>query len=179
MKKIHWVIALLFLCLSVSLQAQYRSPSGIGDITDKIYFGGGGGFSGGTQFLSISLSPYVGYKITEQFSAGMQITYQYTRLSGFSASNYGGGPFLLYAFSEKIFTYTQYEYLNVQPLVVGGTKADRLDFTSWFVGLGYNEPLSDLVSFQIIGLYNLMYGDGTNSPYNSPLQFRVGLVTNF
>lgn len=170
------------LLLSNITFSQYRPSSAGGnggDISEKVYFGGGGGFSGGNQFTSISLSPLVGYKITEEFSAGVQITYQFTKLGDFTASNYGGGPFGLYAFSDKIFAYSQFEYLNVQPLLVGGGKADRLDFTSFFVGLGYNEPIGRNVAFQIIGLYNLMYGDGTNSPYNSPIQFRVGIVSNF
>ncbi len=175
--RVSLVVFFLFLCILAD--AQYRAPSAGGSWEDKIYFGGGGGFSGGTDFISVSVSPLVGYKVTEQFSTGMQITYQYTKFGNFSASNYGGGPFALYAFSDKIFAYSQYEYLNVQPLVVGGGQADRLDFTSFFVGLGYNEPLGGNFSFQITALYNLLYGDGSNSPYQSPLQFRFGLVTGF
>jgi hypothetical protein len=118
----------------------------------------------------------VGYKITDQFSAGVQITYQYIKAGEATANNYGGGPFAMYLFSEKLFGYTQYEFLSVEPLVIGGGSAERFNFDSFFVGIGYMEPLGGNVAFQITALYNLLYGDGSNSPYQSPLQFRVGLV---
>lgn len=170
----------LCICLSVvafESSAQFRKQNNFS--TDKFYFGGGGGLSGGNQFVSVSVSPLVGYKITPQFSSGLQITYQYTKLSTYSASNYGGGPFLAYAFSRNIFTYAQYEYLSVQPLYWGGVSERRYNYDSLFGGLGYNSPISDKVAFQILGLYNFFYGDGSNSAYNSPIQIRVGLVTGF
>lgn len=160
------------------LAAQFREQDTRGDFLERIYFGGGGGFSGGNQFTSLSLSPLVGYKVKENFSAGMQVTYQFTKLGNFNASNYGGGPFVLYAFFDKVFAYSQFEYLNVQPLI-GGGKSDRRDFTSLFAGLGYNEPVGRNLAFQVALLYNLLHGDGINSPYESPAQLRAGIVSNF
>lgn len=169
------------LCLSALLVAgiisiahsQYRPSSyGGGGIAERIYFGGGGGFSGGTNYLNLSLSPLIGYKVTERFSAGMQITYQYVRFFEASINNYGGGPFLRYNATEKLFGYTQYEYMNF------GTNLseERFDFSSLFVGLGYSEPINDRMAFNITALYNLLYKDGIDSPYQSPLVFRVGIV---
>ncbi|MFT4834631.1 MAG: hypothetical protein ACI83W_001467 [Marinoscillum sp.] len=178
---VRFTFILVFFCALIECQAQYRQPSSrpSNNFSDKIYFGGGGGFGGGNQFLSISASPLVGYKVTDQFSAGMQITYQYNRFAGYSASNYGGGPFALYAFSQKIFAYSQYEYLSVQPLIISQGQANRYNFRSLFVGMGYNEPLGGVVSLQLTALYNLLHGDGTKSPYETPWQFRVGLVAGF
>lgn len=165
-----FLIALLFL-VSLPSVAQFRPQSG-GGIGDRIYFGGGGGFSGGTNFINVGLSPLVGYKFTEKFSGGLQITYQYVKFQDISWSNYGGGPFLRYNVTQKLFGYTQYEYLNV-----GTSSGDiRYNFSSMFVGLGYSEPLGGNVAFNITALYNVLYGDGTKSPYQSPLQFRVGIV---
>lgn len=174
-------VSVLFLFLLVAVAypsfAQYREPPKGSQLSDRIYFGGGGGFSGGTQFLNLSISPLVGYKFTEEFSGGLQLSYQYIRFAGASASNYGGGPFLRYNFTEKIFGYTQYEYLNFGLIQVNSSnKPERLDFNSWFIGLGYTEPLGGKVAFNIMALYNLLYADGINSPYQSPLQFRVGIV---
>lgn len=153
--------------------SQYRQqPSSSGGIGDKIYFGGGGGFSGGSNFLNLSISPLVGYKFTEDFSGGLQITYQYVKFFDVSWNNYGGGPFLRYNFTQKFFGYTQYEYMNVG--VSGGEQ--RFNFSSHFVGIGYSEPLGDKAAFNIMALYNVLHGDGSNSPYESPLQFRVGIV---
>lgn len=178
------VIALLlmFLAFWPEVSAQYRQskrrPQSNSGLSDRIYFGGGGGFSGGTQFLNVAVSPLVGYKFTDKFSAGVQLVYQYVKFGDASANNYGGGPFVRYNFSQKLFGYSQYEYLNYG-LTSGAmsNSNERLDFTSWFVGLGYTEPIGERVAFNITGLYNLLYRDGSNSPYRSPLQFRVGIVT--
>jgi hypothetical protein len=176
---------LIVLVLAVA-QGQYRPPSSSNTNKskmsksgsspfDKFYFGGGGGFSGGTNYINLSLSPLVGYKITEAFSGGVQITYQYVKSGNYKISNYGGGPFLRYNVSEKLFAYTQYEYLNFGYYDLRG-EIQRLGFDSWFVGLGYTEPIGKNLSFNIMALYNLLYSDGTNTPYQSPLVFRVGLV---
>ncbi|RED99465.1 hypothetical protein [Marinoscillum furvescens] len=178
------LVAAFVLCLVCFLDAsaQYRQskrrPSASnGGLSDRIYFGGGGGFSGGTQFLNVSVSPLVGYKFTEKFSGGVQLVYQYVKFGDVSANNYGGGPFVRYNFAQKLFGYTQYEYLNYGMTTGAMSNSnERLDFTSWFVGLGYTEPISDRVAFNITALYNLLYRDGSNSPYRSPLQFRVGIV---
>lgn len=178
---IVFVFVLLLNLVVLDSTAQFRKQNNFS--TDKFYFGGGGGLSGGNQFISVSVSPLVGYKITPQFSTGLQITYQYTKLSIYSASNYGGGPFVAYAFSKNIFSYAQYEYLSVQTEWVDKNstqKAPREGNNALFGGIGYNSPISDNVSFQILGLYNFMYGDGSKGrAYDSPLQIRVGLVTGF
>lgn len=166
-------IFLFLVALSFPLLSQYRQPSNSGGgIGDKFYFGGGGGFSGGTNYLNLSISPLVGYKITEDFSAGLQVTYQYVRFFEVNWNNYGGGPFVRYNIIPKLFAYSQYEYLNVGTNV----SEERYNFTSLFVGLGYSEPLGGNVAFNITALYNVLHGDGTNSPYESPIQFRVGIV---
>lgn len=168
-------ITLFLTCLIVFCHGQYRAPkSSNGSFADKVYFGGGGGFSGGSQYLNISVSPLIGYKITEQFSAGLQITYQYVKFIDATANNYGGGPFLRYNFTQKLFGYSQYEYLNYQALGYGNDR-ERFDFNSLFVGIGYSEPIGNKAAFNITALYNLLHQDG-RSPYQSPLVFRVGIV---
>lgn len=174
MKSKHSLLFLLLFWFAIPAFSQYRQPSASsgGGLNDRIYFGGGGGFSGGSNFLNVGLSPLIGYKVTDDFSAGIQLTYQYVKYFQVSWSNYGGGPFVRYNITEKLFGYSQYEYLNVG--VSSGE--ERFNFTSLFVGLGYTEPIGRNVAFNITALYNVLYGDGTNTPYRSPLQFRVGIV---
>ena len=168
--KIRNLLILILLAAALPSFGQYGSRGG--GLGDKLYFGGGGGFSGGSNFINVALSPLIGYKFTERFSGGMQITYQYVKFLDVSWSNYGGGPFLRYNVTQKLFGYTQYEYLNV-----GASSGDvRYNFSSMFVGLGYSEPLGGNVAFNITALYNVLYGDGSKSPYQSPIQFRVGIV---
>ena len=173
---------LLIICAYAGIfitQAQYRAPqsnnsyrsNSSSSFVDNIYFGGGGGFSAGQDYLSFTLTPIVGYKITDEFSAGLQITYQYIKIFETNFSNYGGGPFLRYNITEKFFGYTEYEYLSY-----GLNSTNRLDFFSWFLGIGYSEPISDKVAFNIMALYNVLHGDGSKSPYASPFVFRAGIV---
>ncbi|XOV91824.1 MAG: hypothetical protein ACFHWX_16630 [Bacteroidota bacterium] len=173
---------LISFSLLFSVQAQYREPSqgggnnGGGGLASKFYYGGGGGFSGGSNYINVSLSPLIGYKITERFSGGLQFSYQYVRLNSYRSNNYGGGPFLRLNITQKFFAYTQYEYMNYGLLTLPPDKGPRYDFRSLFVGLGYSEPIGKNFAFNITALYNLLYKDGSQSPYNSPLMFRVGIV---
>lgn len=174
------VIAVAILSIVNVAQAQYRPQKIETDLKDRVFFGGGGSLSGGSNFLSIGVSPTIGYKITDSFAAGLQVTYLYTKYGDYSASDFGGGPFAMYSFTEKIFVYSQYEYLSVQPFVVGGTSNDRISVNSLFTGLGYNEPVNDRVSFQLLILYNVLYYSTTAYQYyQSPFQFRVGILTGF
>lgn len=173
MKNSLSILALIFfLTLSFQSEGQYRQKS---SPLDRFYFGGGGGFSGGTDYLNVSVSPLAGYKITESFSAGITTTYQFVKVGNINFSNFGGGPFLRYNITEKFFAYSEYEYLNYEFQLVGG-ETDRDSFNSLFVGIGYTEPIGGNFSFNISALYNLLYGDGTDSPYQSPLSFRVGFI---
>ncbi|MFY0600237.1 MAG: hypothetical protein JXR03_11240 [Cyclobacteriaceae bacterium] len=183
--RLHTLLFLiLFTFVSTLGYSQYKPPGSRkpaskslkgGNPLDRFYFGGGGGFSGGTDYVNLSVSPLIGYKITQAFSGGIQITYQYVKSGDFKISNYGGGPFLRYNVTEKFFGYTQYEYLNFGFIGPRGEKL-RETFNSWFVGIGYTEPISDKFAFNITALYNVLYADGTDSPYQSPLLFRVGIV---
>lgn len=171
----HLFSFLLVVILSTTLSySQSKMPRFNND--EKVYFGGGINFNSAGGVTYLGLSPLVGYKITDEFSGGMQLSMQYlrSRYSTFSTSIYGGGPFISYLFSPNLFGYSQYEYLSFP-----SSTTDRLPFSSWFVGIGYNSPISRKVAFQILGLYNLNHGDGTKSPYESPIQFRVGLVSGF
>ncbi|MEQ8237738.1 MAG: hypothetical protein RIA69_00930 [Cyclobacteriaceae bacterium] len=166
------IYILLTVLISFSSFGQYKKQS---EFFDKFYVGGGGGLGGGTDYLNISVSPLIGYKFTEQFSAGLITSYQYVRFGNASFSNYGGGPFARYNVTEKFFGYTEYEHLNFALSPQGGNQ-ERRGYNSLFAGIGYTEPIGDIMSFNISALYNVLYGDGVNSPYSSPFLFRVGLV---
>jgi hypothetical protein len=177
----YLIIAFVFFICANFVVAQYRAPqqsnqsrSSNASFADKVYFGGGGGFSGGQDYLNLSLTPIVGYKITDAFSAGVQITYQYVKIQNIKLKNYGAGPFLRYNVTDKFFGYTEYEYLNYGFLGFSGI--ERLNFYSWFCGIGYSEPINKNVAFNVTALYNVLYGDGSKSPYTSPFVFRAGIV---
>ncbi len=153
------------------------------NITDKIYAGGGVGFGFSNDFLTYNVSPLVGYKFTDQLSAGFRVAYQHSRNNQtddrFNA--WGLGPFARFRFPGPLFIHTEYEYLRFK--VKNPTtdfESEALDFSSFFVGGGLSQPLSRNAAFDILFLYNLLYDENEiPRPYNSPIVLRAGISLGF
>ncbi len=180
MRKIVILTVLVGVCSIAS--AQYRGGGG----GDKFYFGGGFGLSIGTGYTSISASPLVGYKITDEFSAGVQTTYQYVSNSDLdlSFSNYGGGPFTRYVFDDRYIAHAEYEILSFEytdgTIDSGGDfNTFRDTYSSLWLGGGYRESLGRNAGFFLLALYNVLYDETEFSPYASPLSIRAGVAVGF
>lgn len=174
MKTNFLIIAIFLSTMSVSAQTW--------NITDKIYVGGGMGLNFGTNVTSYSLSPYAGYKFTDRLSSGLRFTYQYTKFNqtGFRINSYGLGPFVRYQINQVFFGYTEYEFLRFK--VSNPSSSQEFvseNFNSFFLGGGVSQPIGRNAAFNILFLYNLLYDDGTNSPYNSPIVIRAGFDVGF
>ena len=183
MKKLILTISALGMFSFAS--AQYKS--GGGGAGDKWYFGGGLGLSLGTDVTTIGASPLVGYKITDRFSTGMRITYQYVNNKVFdiSFSNYGGGPFTRFQFTDKYFSHIEYEYLNFEFTrgvrdSNGDFVTDRDSYNALWMGAGYSEQLGRNGGVFLLALYNVLYDDTDQfQPYASPFSVRVGFSVGF
>lgn len=145
--------------------------------SDRIYFGGGGGFSAGSNQTNISLFPQVGYRVTDRYSAGIGVTYQYVRLNNpsFTFSNYGWSVFNRFNVTEMFFAYAEFERLNFE-FPVSLEQTDRTSFNSLLLGAGYSEQMGGRASFNVMALYNVLYDASENPrPYNSPWVIRAGI----
>ncbi len=158
----------IFLLLSASVAFSQNK------LSDRIYYGGGGGFSAGTDFVNISISPQVGYKITDRYSAGIGLTYQYVRFTniGETISNYGWSVFNRYNLTEQFFGYGEFERLSFQQ---DFENTNRLGFNSLFFGLGFSNRIGRNSAFNTMVLYNVLYVENEPSPYRSPWGIRVGI----
>lgn len=175
---------LVLFCMTAS--AQYRSG---GSAADKFYFGGGFGLSFATNYTAISASPLVGYKITDEFSSGLRLTYQYVsdrRIQDFeyTLSNYGGGPFARYLITDRYFAHTEYEYLSFEYVGAfnpntGEYNTEREGYNALWIGAGYIEPVGRNAGFFILALYNVLYDQNEFSPYASPLSVQAGFSIGF
>lgn len=180
MKKLL-MVALLIFSVSIRASAQYKSGGKNGG--DKIYFGGGFGLSVGTSSTSINASPLVGYKITEKFSSGVGVIYQYIKYKKLDVqfNNYGGSLFSRYQVTDNYFAHVEYERLSFE-YPTGGSFAQieslRATNNAFFVGGGYRQPISRSVSFNAVVLYDLLYEEEL-SPYSSPLNVRAGVAVGF
>lgn len=135
-------------------------------LNERIYFGGNLGLQFGAVTF-IDASPLVGYKFTDDFSAGIGLTYIYIQSKNYyyyTTNIYGGRVFARYNILENLFLYGEVEKLNGEwsPLHNG-----RFYVTSILAGAGYRQPIGDRASMNLIALWN--FNESAYSPYTNPV----------
>jgi len=186
MKKIILVVAFSMLGTLAFAQWGDEQLSDKPDWKDRVFTGGGlgGGFS--SYYDYISVSPLIGYRITQKLAGGFQFQYRYTKYKNYTPSlttnNYGVGPFLRFSVFGPFFIHTEYEYLSYEYLTQSGEKL-RTGFDSFMAGGGFFQPIGRSAGIFAMALYNFSYRESTSyydvSPYNSPLILRVGITAGF
>ena len=179
------ILSFLIVCvLSTTAFAQYnKKNSGGGQsansakglpLSERIYFGGGGGFNTGTnqnglRYTYISISPLVGYRLTLPWSAGLQVMYQTYRFPQISTSlnQYGIAPFTQYRFG-KLFAYVEYQLVNAPNL----NNDMRAMYSRLPLGLGFTQPIGPRAAINAVALYDVLYNKRT-SVFPSPFIIRV------
>lgn len=159
---------------------------------DKLFTGGNFGFNISNGLLYIEVSPLLGYKINDKFSAGVLGKYVYL---GPTNSNspfrsfkyYGGGVFSRYKITPSIIATAEYELLNVENLNPNsGSFGERTLSNVLLLGAGYNNSISNNINLQIYLLYDVI--DDPNSPYRFnylfgpngiPIVYRIGFSIGF
>lgn len=170
MKKI---LALVMICLASSAVMAQKDVDIDGNtkFTDRLFFGGGLGFSAGSEQTNVSLSPIIGYMITQQWSAGVGITYQYLKLKRFDVSDnlWGGNLFTRYNI-QQFFIQTEYDYINYDANLFDDVD-ERDSATRLLAGGGISQPLGNKGAVNLMALYDLTYDNA--GPYDSPWVFRI------
>lgn len=143
-------------------------------IKDRLVYAGNVGLNFG-NVTSISVSPMVGYKVTNKFIPGVGVTYNYLRFHyvnyvSKAINIYGGSIWARYYILENIFLHGEYEALNGEwdPYFRPNY---RYYLNSLLVGGGYRESFGKLSSY-ILVLYNVTYSQ--DSPYPTPLIIKAG-----
>jgi hypothetical protein len=187
---------ILLLCITIipviGLYAQdgYDNSLKGTPFKERIMTGGGFGLGFGSDQDFISLSPMIGYRVTERMLMGTSVTYRYTKYKLLSPAvkltDYGVNPFVRYTLFNNVFTQVEYEYLNYEfPYWNSGKneiETTRRDYTGIFAGGGFFQPIGDRAMFFVMALYNLSYTDpkpGEYSPYYNPLVLRAGINVGF
>lgn len=184
MKKI--IVPIFLVCLTFAAHAQWgeeamdEKPS----IKDRMFFGGGLGMSFGTGYDFFSVSPIVGYKITDKLAGGLMFQYRFTNYKTYTPSiktnDYGISPFLRYNVWGPLFLHAEYEYLNYE-FPTSTTESIRIGFDSFMAGGGFFQPLGRNAGFYAMALYNFAYRSNSVDPqaYNSPWVLRAGITAGF
>lgn len=170
----------------------------------RFIFGGWGLFGIGAGVTNLGITPIFGYRITDDFYAGIGFGYQYFRAKDaffvITDPNTGGGegrPLNMHIYSpsvwmrymiwNNIFANVEYEqnistfkeYTNdfskFPPPEV--TIKQTLNVPSLLVGGGIRQPIGERTSFVIIALYDVL--QEKYSPYKNTLAFRFGINVGF
>lgn len=192
MRKI-FVLFFLYIAAQFSLQSQDFFQDDVnGDIKKKpkiskrFFTGGNMGFGISNTESYIELSPILGYKVTKSFSAGIGVTYIYSKQKSYysyggipyefayKSSVYGGRVFVMQNIIsnlseyiqigiEKIFIYSEMEYLSYRPYEIKSNIPAQLDKRVWipglYVGGGISQRLADRFAINIIVLWNVLQSD--------------------
>jgi hypothetical protein len=163
---------LLLLSLSLFLShfsfAQYGNNKP--EWMENVFVGGGlNGLGISDNQIYASVNGLVGYKITEQFSTGVGISYQYykLRLTDQSFNDFGYNVFAQYDIFDPFFVLARYEVQSLAPFTSGES---RLTADALLVGGGVSQPAGDKASLNFFALYNLSFRSGglNNGRYTSP-----------
>jgi len=180
---------LIFICsISLTAAAQWGEepmqdkPS----FTDRMFFGGGLGLSFSSSYDYFSVSPIIGYRLSQKVATGLSIIYRYNNYKyvtpSISTNDYGVSPFIRYQFYGPLFLHAEYEYLNNEYITYTG-EAVRKSFTSFMAGGGFFQPVGRHAGIYISALYNFSYRNPTSPydyyPYSSPLVLRAGITAGF
>lgn len=216
MKKILVVLALCLCTQVVYAQETYNSSGRKGEAKRKdlkpkgfdasrLVLGGGAILSFGTGFANVGLSPMIGYKITDNFAAGVGISYQYYRNKyepivfedqwgnvygpypyDRKTSLYSGSIWLRYLVWRNLFIHAQPELMNIGvPSEVSQdpntgellVKEGREFVPAALVGLGIRQPITGTLSLFVMALYDVI--QNPSSPYYKNIDFRLGFNIGF
>jgi len=150
------------------------------DWQDRIVVGGNLGAQFGPSTY-VEVSPIVGYKVTDMFTAGIGFTYQYfsqnfndPSILDYKAAVYGPRLFVQHDIIYGLFAHAEFEYawykFKYEDAYIGDISGA---VPALFLGGGYNYFISDNAKLQIMALYDVI--NGANSLYYSPLVFRMGV----
>lgn len=191
-KKHYLFLAAMFFLFGFKAQEQdsyvdTRSQKEYIPLKDRFYSGGNFGFNISGGLMYVEVAPLLGYKITEEFSAGVTAKYMYLgpvnrSVNFLSYKYYGGGVFARYKITESILASAEYELLNVQDLNPNsGTYGERTFSNVLLLGAGYRNEIANNFYLQLFLLYDVI--DDPNSPYRYnylfgpngiPIIYRIG-----
>jgi hypothetical protein len=171
----------------------------------RLVIGCGANLNFGTGFASVGISPMLGYKITDNFAAGIGASYQYYRnkyelIDLYSANQYigtvqfdrktsiySGNIWARYIVWKNIFIHAQPEIMNIG--VITDLEQDPSTYqitaneerTNVFIGLvgaGVRQPITGSLSLYFMLLFDVV--QDPNSPYYRRLfDPRIGFNIGF
>jgi hypothetical protein len=187
-----WITTVILISLfsQKTATAQSKNQREKESFADKLVYGGSFGLQFGSLTL-VDISPVIGYRITEKLEAGLGFTYKYYKYKDYfydvntgmrydlKSNILGGSVYSRYHILENVFAHVEFEQLSYRYtdyFYAGstlGTEKLTASISSFFVGGGYRQRISQNSYFYIMGLWNL--SEDALSPYNNPV-LRMGVI---
>lgn len=162
---------LFLLVISFTASAQFITEDEVtGDkdaptFWDRTYWGGEFGLMFGNS-TSIVISPEMGYIVTENFSVGGGVIFQYYKSNyyNYETTIYGGKAFSRYFIWQDLYVIGILEVVNLDRYTpTYNPNKERYWFATPLVGAGYMQRFSKKGGIGISLLFNL--NNDINSPY--------------
>lgn len=208
MKK--WILSLCILCISIASMAQqvYNSsgkttrskPSDTKSSKlfdrDNLVLGGDFRLFFG-QNMSLGVAPMLGYKLFDNFSAGVRIGYNFDRIkydpsqlpvsastNVFKFNSYVGGIWARYLFYQSIYAHVEGAFNVYEDYyfddINGDFKKVTYNAPAVLVGVGFTQPISDRASFNTTILYDVLHDPLSYYHYlGGGFDFRFGFLIGF
>jgi len=157
--------------------------------SERLYGGGNISFNIYNGWILLDASPFVGYRVTPKYSAGVGVKYIYRGYPemDINQSYYGGNLFSRYQLTHNFLAHAEYELLRVYDIKpVSTTYGERTLASMFYLGGAYSTSLGGSATVQIMLLYDLI--NDYNSPYRTyyifgssgpPILYRVGFSVGF
>lgn len=171
------LITFLFFCSSVIGFGQYDMSKVAADSTQKeginffkikqrTYVGSELSLSFGTGGSYIYVAPFVGYDITEKWSAGISGMYQFSQINYYNTAYrnnaFGGGIFTRLMPIEQLIIHAEYDLFNTEDYST--TVKDRVNVPAFMAGLGYANQFGNGSYAQILLLYDFIRDENMPLP---------------
>ena len=175
------LLSILFLASVLGLDAQYLEKDPPPSPVQRIFFGGNLDMGFGTV-TQISLSPEVGYRITNRLSAGVGIDYMfvYSEEYNFKGSIFGGSVFASFTVIKSlgelipflgtdmgILVYGQFSYTNMGKFYTALSGEEPMWIASPMLGLGFQVPIGQRSYMVLSVMYN--FDESMYSIYSNPV----------
>ena len=167
---------IVLLCLLLSFagvaQAQESDFSQL-PIRQRLVFGGnfGAAFGSATQ---VNISPLIGYRVTERFTAGVGLIYMYTNYKAYNYKEliYGTNIFARLSIFPKLYLHGELELMNVEDRITNSYDGERIYIINMPIGIGYSQSVAGRLSVNYSILYNV--NQSVYTPYRNPI-IRIGI----
>lgn len=147
---------------------------------DRLFFGGDITLSISGNTSIVGASPMLGYRITEDWSAGVGLSAYYfnIRAINYSTSFYGGNIFSRYIIYQNVFAQSEFHVINTEVAyaTVDEIIRTRENIPLWYVGGGYRQPIGGNGFATITVLFDLI--SDPRAPYPNP-SIRAGFNFGF